>query len=38
MLKPTLIYIEEARGLAQLRAGRGYTVEQIAKKLGRGKE
>ena len=30
--------MEEARGLAQLRAGRGYTVEQIAKKLGRGKE
>jgi len=30
--------VEEARGLAQLRAGRGYTVEQIAKKLGRGKE
>jgi len=30
--------MEEARGLTQLRAGRGYTVEQIAKKLGRGKE
>ncbi len=30
--------MEEARGLAQLRAGRGYTVEQIAKTLGRGKE
>jgi len=30
--------MEEARGLAQLRAGRGYTVEQVAKKLGRGKE
>jgi len=30
--------MEEARGLAQLRAGRGYTVDQIAKKLGRGKE
>jgi len=30
--------MEDARGLAQLRAGRGYTVEQIAKKLGRGKE
>jgi len=30
--------MEEARGLAQLRAGRGYTVEQISKKLGRGKE
>ncbi len=30
--------MEEARGLARLRAGRGYTVEQIAKKLGRGKE
>jgi len=30
--------LEEARGLAQLRAGRGYTVAQIAKKLGRGKE
>jgi len=30
--------MEEARGLAQLRAGRGYTVEQSAKKLGRGKE
>ncbi len=30
--------MEEARGLAQLRAGRGDTVEQIAKKLGRGKE
>jgi len=30
--------LEEARGLAQLRARSGYTVEQIAKKLGRGKE
>ncbi len=30
--------LEEARGLTQLRAGRGYTVAQIAKKLGRGKE
>jgi ParB/RepB/Spo0J family partition protein len=30
--------MEDARGLVQLRAGRGYTVEQIAKKLGRGKE
>jgi len=30
--------LEEARGLAALRARPGYTVEQIAKKLGRGKE
>ncbi len=30
--------LEEARGLARLRARPGYTVEQIAKKLGRGKE
>ncbi len=30
--------MEEARGLAALRAGRGYTVEHIAKVLGRGKE
>ncbi len=30
--------LEEARGLTQLRARSGYTVEQIAKKLGRGKE
>jgi len=30
--------MEEAHGLAALRARPGYTVEQIAKKLGRGKE
>jgi len=30
--------MEEARGLTALRAGRGYTVEHIAKVLGRGKE
>jgi len=30
--------LEEARGLAQLRARPGYTVEHIAKKLGRRKE
>ena len=29
--------LEEARGLAALRASRGYTAEQIAKKLGRSK-